>query len=147
MTIKEKQCDLFTVSEDYMLVHCISADFAMGAGIAKEFTRRGVKRALLSNDTYTDVKEKVGLCFMTYATNWKAECNLITKEKYWQKPTYDSLRQSLENLCSQIRDSSYMRLAMPRIGCGLDRLEWSKVKTIIENVFIHTDIEILVCVK
>jgi hypothetical protein len=43
MTIREEQRDLFTVPTDYILVHCISADLAMGAGIAKEFTKRGVK--------------------------------------------------------------------------------------------------------
>lgn len=38
-------------------------------------------------------------------------------------------------------------IAKPKIGCGLDKLEWSKVKAIIEEVFADTDIEILVCVK
>lgn len=37
MIIKEVKKDLFTVSDDYALAHCISADFALGAGIAKEF--------------------------------------------------------------------------------------------------------------
>lgn len=42
MIIKEVKKDLFTVSDDYALVHCISADFALGAGIAKEFRNGGV---------------------------------------------------------------------------------------------------------
>ena len=36
------------------------------------------------------------------------------------------------------------RLLMPRIGCGLDRLKWDKVKDILTNVFKDTEIEILV---
>lgn len=44
-------------------------------------------------------------------------------------------------------DDEPVKLAMPRIGCGLDKLEWSKVKAIIEEVFADTDVEILVCVK
>lgn len=40
-----------------------------------------------------------------------------------------------------------MKLAMPRIGCGLDRLEWAKVKKIIKATFANTDVEILVCIK
>lgn len=43
MTIREEYRDLFTVPTDYVLVHCISADFTMGAGIAREFAKRGVK--------------------------------------------------------------------------------------------------------
>ena len=37
------------------------------------------------------------------------------------------------------------KIAMPLIGCGLDRLEWEDVKTIIINTFQDTDIEILIC--
>ena len=34
---------------------------------------------------------------------------------------------------------------MPLIGCGLDQLEWDKVKDVIEDVFGDTDIDILIC--
>ena len=37
------------------------------------------------------------------------------------------------------------KLAMPIIGCGLDKLEWSKVKDLIIQVFKNMDIEILIC--
>lgn len=48
MIIKEVKKDLFTVSDDYALAHCISADFALGAGIAKEFDRRFDARKKIS---------------------------------------------------------------------------------------------------
>ena len=35
MTLIETKQDLFSVSNNYALVHCISADFVMGSGIAK----------------------------------------------------------------------------------------------------------------
>ena len=37
MTIREEQRDLFTVPQGYYLAHCISGDYALGAGIAKQF--------------------------------------------------------------------------------------------------------------
>ena len=37
------------------------------------------------------------------------------------------------------------KIAMPIIGCGLDRLEWNKVSQIIQDLFCDIDIEILVC--
>ena len=40
MLYKEEIRDLFSVSEDYALAHCISADFAMGKGIVVEFNKR-----------------------------------------------------------------------------------------------------------
>lgn len=149
MTIREEQRDLFTVPTDYILVHCISADLVMGAGIAKEFTRRGVKAELQKE--YQDIE--VGDCLVSNATDWGVEFNLVTKEKYWQKPTYDSLKTALVNarinakILALMNDDKPVKLAMPKIGCGLDHLQWVKVKEIIEEVFANTDVEILVCVK
>ena len=147
MTIREEQRDLFTVPTDYTLVHCISADLAMGAGIAKEFAKRGAK-AQLQRD-YQDIE--VGDCLVSDTTGWRAELNLVTKEKYWQKPTYETMRMVLEDakwLYEEVLSYGItVKLAMPRIGCGLDRLQWNKVKAIIEEVFADTDVEILVCVK
>ena len=61
------------------------------------------------------------------------------------KPTYTSLRTALhemKNLCNEIH---VKKIAMPVIGCGLDRLEFGKVSGIIKDVFNDMDIEILVC--
>lgn len=143
MMFIEVHQDLFTVPKDYCLVHCISADFALGAGIAKEFAKRGVKEYLLNYSLVTE--RKVGKCIVTFETGWRAEFNLITKEKYWQKPTYDSLKAALKEARVFCLPCSNIKLAMPRIGCGLDRLQWCKVKQIIEEVFSDTDVEILVC--
>jgi len=35
-------------------------------------------------------------------------------------------------------------IAMPKIGCGLDKLDWSKVRSIIEDIFEDVDCEIVV---
>ena len=37
MRLTEVEKDLFSVDPQYSLVHCVSADFALGAGIAKQF--------------------------------------------------------------------------------------------------------------
>ena len=52
---------------------------------------------------------------------------------------------TLEELKSCCVRNDIFYIAMPKIGCGLDKLEWSKVKAIIEEVFAGTDIEILIC--
>ena len=36
MIYREENMDLFSVSDDYYLAHCISADFDMGRGIVVE---------------------------------------------------------------------------------------------------------------
>ena len=44
-------------------------------------------------------------------------------------------------LCKEI---SVKKVAMPVIGCGLDRLKWDKVSEIIKETFGDTDIEIII---
>lgn len=150
MKITEVKQDLFTVPKDYILVHCVSADFIMGAGIAKEFTKRGVRDYLQSKYSIHTRMERVGKCILSFKTGWRAEANLVTKEKYWYKPTYDTLKKSLlsaKEVCISLDDSynGMVKLAMPKIATGLDRLSWTKVKAIIEEVFADTAVEILVC--
>lgn len=144
MKYEEIVQDLFSVDDSYYLAHCISADFAMGKGIVLEFNKR------------FDMKNRLKTMYPNYLESWqngnKYDCilvnrvfNLITKEKYFNKPTYKSMRGSLEimkNLCIK---NNIHKLAMPIIGCGLDRLKWEKVSEIIQGVFSDIDIEIIVC--
>ena len=37
------------------------------------------------------------------------------------------------------------KIAMPKIGCGLDQLNWNDVKRLLFETFENTDIEIFVC--
>ena len=145
MTYKEEIRDLFTVPEEYYLVHCISADFGMSKGIVIEFNKRfDMKRKLQSK--YPDYVNE------WHHNNWCGDCilesrvlNLITKERYFHKPTYDSLKSALLVCCSECLHNGITKIAMPIIGCGLDKLQWNKVSEIIKEVFEDTDIEILVC--
>jgi O-acetyl-ADP-ribose deacetylase (regulator of RNase III) len=36
------------------------------------------------------------------------------------------------------------KLAMPWIGCGLDRLDWNKVREMIKRTFQETNIELTI---
>src|SRR3712207_8532871 len=54
--------------------------------------------------------------------------NLITKGKYYGKPTYLSFSIMLEELKSQVVENNIKYLAIPKIGCGLDRLSWGRVR-------------------
>ena len=126
-------------------VHCISADFAMGKGIALEFCRKypvfNYQKTAL-RDYY--LKKPNGVFLVRIDDILIA--NLVTKEKYFNKPTYASLKRSL-TACKNILSEQGLpvkRLIMPKIGCGLDRLEWSSIKPLIEDVFCDTDYKILV---
>lgn len=145
MIYKEEVRDLFTVPEEYYLAHCISADFGMGKGIVIEFNKRfDMKRKLQSK--YPDYINE------WHRRKWSFNCiledrvfNLITKERYFQKPTYDSLYGALNLMKFISTQKGITKIAMPIIGCGLDRLQWDRVSEIIKEIFDDTDIEILVC--
>ena len=70
---------------------------------------------------------------------------LITKAKYFQKPSYESLQASLVDLKNLMLTRGQTRLAMPRIGSGLDGLAWERVREMIKTVFSNSGVEILVC--
>ena len=139
MTITTVKKDLFTMPQGYYLAHCISADFALGAGIAKTF------------DTVYNMRHKLFKDRPNYVYNGgdailiNNTFNLVTKARYFHKPTYESLREALE-MMKDIMEFEYItKLAIPKLGCGLDKLSWSEVYDIICDVFHDSDVEIIVC--
>ena len=72
--------------------------------------------------------------------------NLVTKEKYNYRPTYDSGRGALEMMRGICEAQGVRKVAMPKFASGLDRLQWDRVSGIIREVFGNTDIEIMVCI-
>lgn len=141
MTIDIIKKDLFEIDDDYYLAHCISADFALGAGIAKIFNSKYDMRLKLFNN-YPNYVYRGGDALLVDRT-----FNLVTKAKCFQKPTYESLTEALEMLKDKMSSLEITKLAIPMIGCGLDRLQWSRVKNIIEHIFVDTDVNIIVCIK
>lgn len=145
MKFVEKRGDLFKAPDDYFLAHCISADYALGAGIAKKFndfycmrdrlkenypvphgSTKYVGKALLIDDVF----------------------NLVTKRYYYQKPTFDTLESALEDMKIQCERFGIKKIAMPKIASGLDKLPWRNngkcVANSIDRVFGDTNIEVLV---
>lgn len=141
MRYKEQKRDLFSVDGDYHLAHCISADFGMGKGIVIEFNKR------------FDMKNKLKQLYPNYLQTWtNGDClkeekvfNLITKERYYGKPTLITLKNALIKMKEICLKENITKIAMPKIGCGLDQLNWSDVKRLLLETFEDTDIEIFVC--
>ena len=137
MILNEVQRDLFSVPHGYYFAHCISGDFALGAGIAVKFNELYNMRKKLKN-TVDYIPDNCAILIDNVF-------NLVTKRKYYHKPTYASLRESLEDMIETIETLEIEKIAIPCIGSGLDKLDWDIVKEIIEDVFEDIDIEILVC--
>lgn len=149
MTITEKKMNLFDIPLPYAYCHCISADIAMGKGIALQFRSMGVKQYILDHHLqrpYTNnwMAETDGYCIATNI-NDRMIYNLVTKNRYYQKPTLSTLENALQDMKNQMLRDGINQLAMPRIGCGLDKLKWINVAKILQDIFGDTEIEIIVC--
>ena len=70
--------------------------------------------------------------------------NLITKDRFFDKPSYVDLRKSLEAMKIHVVRRGVRSISLPRIGCGLDRLEWYIVKHILYEVFFDCDLVLTV---
>lgn len=141
MIFIEEKGDLFDLKDTHLLVHCISKDCALGAGIASSFRRHFPE---MPNDLFRYMQINDNAINRKCLIYMNRVANLITKDRYFNKPTYDSLRASLIELREIIIRKQYTKIAMPRIGCGLDRLSWRKVKLIIEEELGILDIEVVV---
>ncbi|KAH8320189.1 hypothetical protein KR067_002732, partial [Drosophila pandora] len=133
--ISEVEGDLFSAPKTHSLAHCVGADLAMGAGIAVKF-----KQVYGQVDELRAQKAASGEVAVL-KDDQRYIYYLVTKPQSWGKPTYESLQASLEQMREHMRKNGINQLAIPRIGCGIDGLEWEKVSNILEYVFGQEQLE------
>lgn len=121
--------NLFDVPSNYSLAHCVSEDLKMGAGIALEFKKRfkGYNELIMQNPKVRNV------IFLKKSNRYILY--LITKKRYFHKPTYEDLFYTLVNLRNFCDKHNITILAIPKIACGLDKLNWKRVLYMINWVF------------
>lgn len=144
MVIVEVKKDLFEELGKGYVVHCISGDYSLGAGIASRIDDEMDMRFNLFKNYPIPVGE-------SYANVGKALLvdnvfNLVTKPLFKHKVRYETLWATLSDLQYQCEQLGIKKISMPKIGCGMDKLDWAEVRALIEEVFEDTDIEIEVCI-
>lgn len=143
MYYREIKKDLFDVPSKYYFAHCINGSYNLGAGIAKTFRDRLFMQSKLRS--VYPIEEGEESKYIGEALLVGNVFNLVTKAHHYDKPTYESLCSALLDMRHQCEILGVTHLAMPKIGCGLDRLDWDKVSAMIKEVFEDLDIDILVC--
>lgn len=143
-TVEYVEGDLFDVARQRCasLAHCVACDLRMGAGIAVQFRVRygAADKPLLHQCA------NVGACGVrTVAGNLRVYY-LVTKRHSLGKPTLATLEAALCSLRRATAGAARV-IAMPRIGCGLDRLAWPDVARLINKVFEHRNVHIIVVTR
>lgn len=137
--ITELKGDLFSAPADVPLAHCVAADLQMGAGIAVEFKNRfgGVAELKAQNCSVGQVAHIV--------SNGRPVLYIITKSRSDDKPQFADFKRALTSLRHKCEELGITRLAIPKIGCGLDRLNWStQVRPALLSEFQNSGIELMV---
>lgn len=129
--------DLFAAPKEYALAHCVAADLHMGAGIAVMFRNKFGRVATLKGQN-----AKVG-GLAVLKDGKRTIYYLITKKLSTQKPKYSDLLCSLIALRKDMQSKGIKKLGIPKIGCGLDGLEWDRVYDLLHRVFNTDDVEIV----
>ena len=120
--------------------HWVSSDLAMSAGIATQFVRLHPELAKLGPNYRTLKAAFLIAHFSSQNGNWIY--NLVTKNSHYDKPTYYNLRKSLCRMKSHMLTYEIKEINLPQIGCGLDKLEWARVFSIILCLFANTGIRV-----
>lgn len=138
---------LLDAPKDYAIVHCISADCAMGiTSDGREIPCLALtlrKEYPMMPDYCKKFDPTVGQSITFTGSDHRVIFNLVTKDRYYDKPTYTTLFNALYDLRTIAIRTGYFKLAIPKLGSGLDQLNWTRVSKIIEYVFEGTGIEIV----
>lgn len=137
-SIEEVFGNIFKAADDSSLAHCVSEDLHMGNGIAVQFKKRYGRIEELKEQN-VNVGEVAVL-----ENNGNYIYYLVTKKNYYDKPTYHNVEKTLVNLRERCVNHKIKLLSMPRIACGLDKLDWRRILLIIKKIFKDTKIKIII---
>ena len=131
---------LFTADETHSLAQCISGDtqFGMFRGISVQFI-----------ELYPELRDLRGQGDREVGTvvpvnlGGKFIYNLITKHRFWNKPTCASIYSSLRSMKYHAIEFKVSDIAMPFLGAGCDKMDfYNDVLPLVEDLFKDTSINI-----
>lgn len=129
--------NLFSAPKDYSLVHSVPADFTLHNGTSLQFKCKFGRVSELKS------QHKHSGSVAVIEDNNRFIYNLVTKERNHEKASYASLYYSLLSMREHMLENRVTKLAIPHLGCGIDRMNWERVKHILRMVFEDDPIEIL----
>ena len=92
-------------------------------------------------DTCRQIKLLIGQVFPFWdQTGNRYTYNLVTKTKFSERPNLPTLSLTLEEMMSHARLYGISTVAIPKIGCGLDQMNWQEVVKLLRDIFAYSNI-------
>merc|ERR1712129_363910 len=100
--------DLFTSPQTSSLCHCVSRDLHMGKGIARIF-----KQQFGGVNVLKKQRAQIGRCAILMRQN-RFIYYLVTKEKYFHKPTYNTLTAAIQSMANHAVINEVSHISLPK---------------------------------
>ena len=121
--------------------HCISADARMSKGFADFLSHRipGLR------STCRKAKLFMGQIFPFWdSTRKRYIYNFVTKERFYDEPNLSTLSKTLEAMKIHASKNGVSTIAIPKLGCGLDQMDWQEFVKLLRNIFAYANVQLVV---
>jgi hypothetical protein len=125
---------IFESHHDQAKVVCTPCDLKVHNGIASKILQRcdGYKRLLAQ-------KREIGSC--SYLKNGSTTFFMFAKQHATDKPSIEALQQCLQSLKEKCKESHVNKLAFPKYGGGMDKVDWNQLKIYINQILVSNGIQ------
>ncbi|KAK3918320.1 Retrovirus-related Pol polyprotein from transposon 412 [Frankliniella fusca] len=124
--------------EDLPIVHAVSHDGKFGKGLARQLEQEFQLR-----EDFLKEKDRGFPGYVALQRGNRIIVNLITKSRYFHKPTSTDVEQAFLLLRDWLEANHISEWCLPELGCGLDQLESSLLLQMLVKVFGHTDMTLV----
>lgn len=118
-----------------VLVNAVNCVGVMGKGLALEFRHRFPTNFIKYKDYCNKEHLRPGEIFVMQ-DNEQIIINAATKNHWKDKSEEDWVISCIKNIVDWLNSNRYVEsVAVPKLGCGLGGLDWTKIRPIMENWF------------
>ena len=67
--------------------------------------------------------------------------NLVTEERFCDKRNLSTLPKTLEAMKTHAIKTDVSTIAIPKLGCGLDQMNWQEVVKVLRDIFDYVELK------
>ena len=146
--MNQEKGNVLDARNDSVIAFCISSDFSLGAGLAKEIDQNFDMRYRLFLNYDIPKGKKYNQDMIGHALRIETEDGtfyaLVTKAGIRDVACYPTFTKCIADLHSQMTENGEHKLAIPKLGCGHDHMDWRLVQAIIAEEFEDSDVDVTV---